>query len=205
VLEFAPWHTFRRLVAKHRGDFNVRTFRCIDHLLCMAFAQLTYRESLREIEACLLAQPTKLYHLGIRGNFNRSNLADANEARAWRIYGEFAQALTLRIARRLYAKEPLSVDLDNTVYAQDSTTIDLCLSLFPWALFRQTKAAIRLHTLLDLRGAIPAFIFISDCKPHDVNVLDVLLPEAGGRSASWSAPTSTSRGCMRCIRHMPSL
>jgi hypothetical protein len=144
----------------------------------MAFAQLTYRESLRDIEACLLAQPAKLYHLGIRGNVTRSNLADANESRDWRIYCEFAQAL-IRIARRLYAKEPLAIDLDNTVYALDSTTIDLCLSLFPWAPFRQTKAAIKLHTLLDLRGAIPAFIHISDGKLHDVNALDLLLPEAG--------------------------
>jgi hypothetical protein len=178
VMEFAPWQTFRRLVAKYRGDFNARTFRCLDLFLCMAFAQLTYRESLRDIEACLLAQPAKLYHLGIRGNVTRSNLADANESRDWRIYCEFAQAL-IRIARRLYAKEPLAIDLDNTVYALDSTTIDLCLSLFPWAPFRQTKAAIKLHTLLDLRGAIPAFIHISDGKLHDVNALDLLLPEAG--------------------------
>jgi hypothetical protein len=178
VMEFAPWHTFRRLVAKYRGDFNVRTFRCMDQFLCMAFAQLTYRESLRDIEACLGAQPAKLYHLGMRGNVTRSNLADANETRDWRIYCEFAQAL-IRIARRLYAQDPLAIDLDNTVYALDSTTIDLCLSLFPWAPFRQTKAAIKLHTLLDLRGAIPAFILISDGKLHDVHVLDVLLPEPG--------------------------
>lgn len=178
VMEFAPWHTFRRLVAKYRGDFNVRTFSCLDQFLCMAFAQLTYRESLRDIEACLSAQPAKLYHLGVRGKVSRSNLADANETRDWRIHCEFAQAL-IRIARRLYAKESLAVDLDSTVYALDSTTIDLCLSLFPWAPFRDTKAAIKLHTLLDLRGAIPAFIFISDGKLHDVNVLDVLLPEPG--------------------------
>lgn len=178
VMEFAPWHTFRRLVAKYRGDFNVRTFSCLDQFLCMAFAQLTYRESLRDIEACLSAQPAKLYHLGVRGKVSRSNLADANETRDWRIHCEFAQAL-IRIARRLYAEEPLAVDLDSTVYALDSTTIDLCLSLFPWAPFRDTKAAIKLHTLLDLRGAIPAFIFISDGKLHDVNVLDVLLPEPG--------------------------
>ena len=178
LMEFAPWHTFRRLVGKYRGDFNVRTFRCLDQFLCMAFAQLTYRESLRDIEACLGAQPAKLYHLGIRGNVTRSNLADANEARDWRIHCGFAQAL-IRIARRLYGKEPLAVDLANTVYALDSTTIDLCLSLFPWAPFRETKAAVKLHTLLDLRGAIPAFIFISDGKLHDVLVLDVLLPEPG--------------------------
>jgi hypothetical protein len=144
----------------------------------MAFAQLTYRESLRDIEACLCAQPTKLYHLGIRGKVSRSTLADANEVRDWRIYYEFAQAL-IRIARRLYAKQPLGIDLNETVYALDSTTIDLCLSLFPWAEFRATKAAVKLHTLLDLRGAIPTFIHISDGKLHDVNVLDLLVPEPG--------------------------
>jgi hypothetical protein len=178
VMEFAPWHTFRRLVTKYRGDFNVRTFSCLDQFLCMAFAQLTYRESLRDIEACLRAQPSKLYHLGLRGNVSRGALADANEARDWRIHFAFAHAL-IRIARRLYAEEPLAVDLKETVYALDATTIDLCLSLFPWAPFRQTKAAVKLHTLLDLRGAIPAFIHISDGKLHDVNVLDLLLPEPG--------------------------
>jgi Domain of unknown function (DUF4372)/Transposase DDE domain len=178
VMEFAPWHTFRRLIKKHRGDFNVRSFSCLDQFLCMAFAQLTYRESLRDIEACLRAQASKLYHLGVRGNISRSALADANETRDWRIYYEFAQAL-ITIGRRLYADEPLAVDLANTVYALDATTIDLCLSLFPWAPFRQTKAAIKLHTLLDLRGAIPTFIHISDGKLHDVNVLDILIPEAG--------------------------
>jgi hypothetical protein len=178
VMEFAPWHTFRRLVAKYRGDFNVRTFSCLDQFLCMAFAQLTYRESLRDIEACLRAQPTKLYHLGLRGKVSRSALADANESRDWRIYAEFAQAL-IRIARRLYAQEPLGINLHETVYALDSTTIDLCLTLFPWASFRKTKAAVKLHTLLDLRGGIPSFIHISDGKLHDVNVLDLLLPESG--------------------------
>jgi len=178
VMEFAPWHTFRRLVAKYRGDFNVRRFSCLDQFLCMAFAQVTYRESLRDIEACLRAQPTKLYHLGIRGQVSRSALADANESRDWRIYAEFAQAL-IRLARPLYAQEPLAVELANTVYALDTTTIDLCLSLFPWAPFRATKAAIKLHTLLDLRGAIPTFLHITDGKVHDVNVLDLLLPEPG--------------------------
>jgi len=178
VMEFAPWHTFRRLVAKYRGDFNVRSFSCLDQFLCMAFAQLTYRESLRDIEACLQAQPAKIYHLGIRGTVSRSALADANEGRDWRIYCEFAQAL-IRIARRLYAAEPLAVELSETVYALDATTIDLCLSLFPWAPFRSTKAAVKLHTLLDLRGAIPVFIHISDGKLHDVNVLDMLIPEPG--------------------------
>jgi len=178
VMEFAPWHTFRRLVAKYHGDFNVRTFSCLDQFLSMAFAQLTYRESLRDIEACLHAQPTKLYHMGLRGTMSRSALADANESRNWRIYAEFAYSL-IRTARRLYAQEPLAVDLAETVYALDATTIDLCLSLFPWAKFRTTKAAVKLHTLLDLRGAIPSFIHISDGKLHDVNVLDVLLPEPG--------------------------
>jgi Domain of unknown function (DUF4372)/Transposase DDE domain len=178
VMEFAPWHIFRRLVTKYRGDFNVRSFSCMDQFLCMAFAQLTYRESLRDIEACLRAQPTKLYHLGIRGKVSRSALADANESRDWRIYCEFAHAL-IPIARRLYADEPLAVDLDNTVYALDSTTIDLCLALFPWARFRTTKGAVKLHTLLDLRGSIPTFVHVSDGKVHDVNVLDLLIPEAG--------------------------
>ncbi len=178
VMEFAPWHIFRRLVAKYRGDFNVRSFSCLDQFLCMAFAQVTYRESLRDIEACLRAQPAKLYHLGIRGTVSRSALADANESRDWRIYAEFAQAL-IRRARPLYAHEPLAIDLSETVYALDATTIDLCLSLFPWAPFRATKAAIKLHTLLDLRGAIPTFLHITDGTVHDVNVLDLLLPEPG--------------------------
>lgn len=178
LMEFAPWHTFRRLVGKYRGDFNVRTFSCLDQFLCMAFAQLTYRESLRDVEACLRAQPAHLYHLGLRGRVSRAALADANERRDWRIYAEFAQALIV-IARKLYASERLEVDLHQSVYALDSTTIDLCLSLFGWARFQQTKAAVKLHTLLDLRGAIPSFIHISDGKLHDVNVLDLLLPEAG--------------------------
>jgi hypothetical protein len=178
VMEFAPWHTFRRVVNKYRGDFNVRTFSCMDQFLCMAFAQLTYRESLRDVEACLRAQPSKLYHLGLRGHVSRNTLAHANELRDWRIYCEFAQAL-VRIARRLYAKDSLGIDLSETVYALDSTTIDLCLSLFPWARFRETKAAVKLHTLLDLRGGIPSFIHISDGRLHDVNVLDVLITEPG--------------------------
>jgi hypothetical protein len=178
LMEFVPWHTFRRLVAKYRGDFNVRTFSCMDQFLSMAFAQLTYRESLRDIEACLRAQPTKLYHMGVRGKVSRSALADANESRDWRIFAEFTHAL-IRTARRLYANDSLPVDLAETVYALDATTIDLCLSLFPWAKFRTTKAAVKLHTLLDLRGAIPSFIHISDGKLHDVNVLDVLIAEPG--------------------------
>ena len=176
LMEFAPWHTFRRVVTKYRGDFNVRTFSCLDQFLCMAFAQVTYRESLRDIDACLRAQPSKLYHMGLRGKVSRSALADANERRDWRIYCEFAQAL-IRVARRLYANEPLGIDLAQTVYALDSTTVDLCLSVFPWARFRKHKAAVKLHTLLDLRGAIPTFVHVSDGKFHDVNVLDLLLPE----------------------------
>ena len=178
LLEFAPWHTFRHLVAKYQGNFNVRRFSCLDQFLCMAFAQLTYRESLRDIEACLRAQPEKLYHMGIRGNVSRSALADANESRDWRIYFEFAQSL-IELARELYANESLGIELKETVYALDSTTIDLCLSMFEWALFRQTKAAVKLHTLLDLRGSIPTFIHISDGKLHDVNVLDLIEPERG--------------------------
>lgn len=178
LMELAPWHTFRRLVSKYRGDFNVRTFSCLNQFLSMAFAQLTYRESLRDIEACLRSQTSKLYHMGFRGKVSRSALADANESRDWRIFAEFAQAL-IRIARRLYANDSLSVDLAETVYALDATTIDLCLALFPWAKFRTTKAAVKLHTLLDLRGAIPSFIHISDGKLHDVNVLDVLIAEPG--------------------------
>lgn len=178
VMTFAPWHTFRRLVRKYRGDFNIRSFSCLDQFLCMAFAQLTFRESLRDIEACLNAQAAKLYPLGIRGHVTRSNLADANESRDWRIYAEFAQAL-IRIARRLYAEDPLAVELENTVYALDSTTIDLCLSLFPWALFCSTKSAVKMHTLLDLRGNIPTFIHLSDGKLGDVNVLDRIVIEVG--------------------------
>ncbi len=178
VMEFAPWHTFRRLVTKYRGDFNVRRFSCLDQFLCLAFAQLTYRESLRDIESCLRAQPAKLYHLGLLGNISRSALADANEERDWRIYYEFAQAL-IRIARPLYANDPIGVEISETVYALDSTTIDLCLKLFPWAVFRATKAAVKLHTLLDLRGSIPTFAHVSDGKLHDVNVLDLLIVEPG--------------------------
>lgn len=178
VMDFLPWHTFRRLVAKYQGNFNIRTFSCLDQFLCMAFAQLTYRESLRDIEACLRAQSAKLYHLGIRGTVSRSALADANESRDWRIYYEFAQAL-IRIARPLYAREPIGVDFSETVYALDSTTIDLCLSMFPWAKFRKAKAAVKLHTLLDIRGSIPTFIHVSDGKFHDVNILDLLITEPG--------------------------
>ena len=178
VIDHLPIHTFRRCVVRYQGNRYVKSFSCLDQYLCMAFAQLTYRESLRALEACLRAQKDKLYHMGIRGGVSKSTLADANEARDWRIYADFAQSL-IRIARPLYADEELGLDLDNTVYALDASTIDLCLSVFPWALFRSTKSAVKLHTLLDLRGNIPAFIQISDGKLHDVNVLDLLLPEPG--------------------------
>jgi len=178
VMDHLPWKSFGRIVERYGGDHRVREFSCANQFRCMAFAQLTYRDSLRDIATCLRAQSTKLYHLGIRGRVARSTLADANEARDWRIYAEFAQHL-IRIARRLYIDEPFGVDLKQTVYALDSTTIDLCLTLFPWAPFRAAKAAIKLHTLIDLRGNIPSFIHISDGKLHDVNVLDELLPEPG--------------------------
>jgi len=178
LMDHLPWKSFGRIVERYGGDHRVRGFSCANQLRCMAFAQLTYRESLRDITTCLRAQSAKLYHLGIRGTVARSTLADANEARDWRIYAEFAQHL-IRIARRLYIDEPFGVDLKETVYALDSTTIDLCMTLFPWAPFRSTKAAIKLHTLIDLRGNIPSFIHISDGKLHDVNVLDILLPEPG--------------------------
>ncbi len=178
LMDFLPWTTFSRIVTRYRGDHRVRALSCAEQFRCMAFAQLTYRESLRDIEACLSAQSAKLYHMGFRKPVSRSTLADANERRDWRIYADFAQRLITQ-ARKLYAADSFGVELSNTVYALDATTIDLCLSVFPWAPFRSTKAAIKLHTLLDLRGAIPSFIHISDGKMHDVNVLDLLLPEAG--------------------------
>ena len=178
VVDFVPRHTFRRRVQRYQGDYGVRRFTCWQQFLAMLFAQLTYRESLRDIEACLKAAPEKIYHMGFTGPVSRSTLADANERRDWRIYADLAQALITE-ARRLYADESLEVDLDQTVYALDSSTIDLTLSLFPWASFRETKAAVKLHTLLDLRGNIPVFIWITDGKPHDVRVLDVLVPEPG--------------------------
>ena len=171
-MDFLPWTTFARIVGRYGGDRRVRTFPCAEHYRAMAFAQLTYRESLRDIEACLSAQSHKLYHMGFREPVRRSTLADANEARDWRIYAEFAQRLIAQ-ARKLYAQEDLGLELTNTVYALDSTTIDLCLSVFPWALFRSTKSAVKMHTLLDLRGSIPSFIHISDGKLHDVHALDL--------------------------------
>jgi hypothetical protein len=178
LMEHLPLHTFRRIVARYAGEHKVKSFSCLDHFLCMAFAQLTFRESLRDIETCLRAQQSKLYHLGIRSSVARNTLANANAVRDWRIYADFAQSL-IGIARPLYAEDTFGVDLKNTVYALDTTTIDLCLSVFPWAPFRSAKAAVKMHTLLDLRGNIPSFIHISDGKLHEVNILDQLLPEAG--------------------------
>jgi hypothetical protein len=178
LMQHLPLTTFRRCVTRYRGAFKVKSFSCLDQFLCMAFAQLTFRESLRDIEVCLRAQSSKLYHLGIRSAVARNTLANANAVRNWRIYADFAQSL-IGIARPLYAQESFGVDLHETVYALDTTTIDLCLSVFPWAVFRTAKAAIKLHTLLDLRGNIPTFIHSSDGKVHEVNVLDQLLPEPG--------------------------
>jgi Domain of unknown function (DUF4372)/Transposase DDE domain len=178
LMEHLPLTTFRRCVARYGGHHKVKRFTCLDQYLCMAFAQLTFRESLRDIEACLRTQSSKLYHLGIRSTVARNTLANANATRDWRIYCDFAQSL-IAMARRLYANEPFGIDLKDTVYALDATTIDLCLSVFPWAPFRSTKAAVKLHTLLDLRGNIPSFIHISDGKWHEVNLLDELIAEPG--------------------------
>ncbi len=178
LTDHLPLHEFRRCVQRYRGHYKVKSFSCLDQYLCMAFAQLTYRESLRDIEACLRAQRAKLYHMGLRGRVSRNTLANANEKRDWRIYADFAQAL-IAMARPLYIDEDFGVDLDDTVYALDATTIDLCLTLFPWAPFQRSKAAIKLHTLLDLRGNIPAFIHITGARWHDSWVLDELIPEPG--------------------------
>ena len=178
MMQHLPLTTFRRCVARYSGERKVQSFSCLDQFLCMAFAQLTFRESLRDIEACLRAQESKLYHLGIRSTAARNTLANANAVRDWRIYADFAQSL-IGIARPMYVDEPFGVDLQDTVYALDSTTVDLCLSVFPWARFQQHRAAIRLHTLLDLRGNIPTFIHISDGKMGDVKAIDHLVPEAG--------------------------
>jgi hypothetical protein len=178
LMDFLPLHTFRRCVARYPSSYPTKTFSHLDQYFCMAFAQLTFRESLRDIEVCLRAQESKLYHLGIRGHVARSNLSDANEKRDWRIYRDFANALIVE-ARRLYAGDAFGVDLDNTVYALDTTTIDLSLKVFPWAHFRSTKAAVKMHTQIDLRGNIPSFIHVSDGKMHEVNVLDLITPEPG--------------------------
>jgi hypothetical protein len=177
-MDFLPWKTFHRIVARYDGDARIRTLSCAEQYRAMVFAQLTYRESVRDIETCLSVQASKLYHMGFREPVRRSTLADANEARDWRIYAELAHRLIAQ-ARELYAGEDLGLELSNTVYALDSTTIDLYLSVFPWAHFRTNKAAVKMHTLLDLRGSIPSFIHISDGKLHDVHALDLLIPEAG--------------------------
>ena len=178
LMDFLPLDEFRTCVNRYNGNHNIRTFSCLDQFFCMAFAQLTYRESLRDIEVCLRSVQSKLYHIGIRGTISRSTLADANETRDWHLYADFAQVL-IHEAQKLYAKEPFGVELKETVYALDSSTVDLCLSLFPWAHFRKTKAAIKLHTLLNLRGNIPSFIKITDGKVGDVNILDDLISEPG--------------------------
>jgi len=178
IMEHLPEYEFQKCVARYRGDSHLRGFSCLDQYLAMSFAQLTYRESLRDIEACLRSVASKLYHMGLRGKVSRTTLADANESHDWRIFADFAQVL-IGIVRPLYAGDPIGVDLDASLYALDSTTIDLCLSLFPWARFRKHKAAVKMHTLLDLHGNIPTFISITDGKVHDVNILDQILPEAG--------------------------
>ena len=195
LMDFLPWSTFARIVARYGGDARVRTLCCAEQYRAMAFAQLTYRESLRDIEVCLSAQAPKLYHMGFREPVRRSTLADANETRDWRIYAEFAHRLIAQ-ARKLYAEESLGIELSNTVYALDSTTIDLCLSLFPWAHFRSTKAAVKMHTLLDLRGNIPTarrttFTLLICCSPKQAP------------STSWIAAISTSRAFTSCIRPAP--
>ncbi len=178
LIEFLPQYEFRKCVERYQGNYYVKSFSCWNQFLCMVFAQLTYRESLRDIESCLRSLKNKLYHMGIRGNISRSTLAYTNERRNWRIYADFAKILTHK-AKKLYINEPFGVDIDETVYAFDSTTIDLCLFLFPWAQFRKHKGAIKMHTLLNLRGSIPEFIRITDGKVHDVNILDELYPEPG--------------------------
>ena len=178
LLDFFPKYEFDKCVARYGGHHRIRHFSCLDQFLCMAFAQLTGRESLRDIETCLKALQSKLYHVGFRGKIARSTLADANEKRSWRIYADFAQLL-ISHARQLYADDDFGLELEQTVYALDSTTIDLCLALFPWAKFRKRKGAVKMHTLLDLRGNIPATVIITHGKVHDVNLLDRLLIEAG--------------------------
>lgn len=178
IMNFMPQRTFRQCVERYQGDFSVKSFSCLDQYRVMAFAQLTYRESLRDIEACLRSQSGKLYHMGMRSPVSRSTLAEANEHRDWRIYADFAHYL-IAIARKLYMDEPTVLDLEQTVYALDATTIDLCLSMFPWARFRKNKGAVKLHTLLDLQGNIPTFIHISDGKIHEVSVLDMVPLESG--------------------------
>ena len=178
LIAFLPDREFRRCVARYGGDQRLRGFSCWDQFLCMAFAQFTYREGLRDIEACLRSSPDKLYHMGIRGRVSRSTLADANESHDWRIFADFAQILIAR-ARVLYAHDPFGAELQGSAYALDSTTIDLCLAMFPWARFRERKGAVKMHTLIDLHGNIPLFVCVTNGKVHDVNVLDQIVPEAG--------------------------
>jgi len=178
IMEFLPLYEFRKCVKRYHGDYKVKSFSCMDQFLCLAFAQLTFRESLRDIEACLRSMQGKLYHMGIRGHVSRNTLSNANNQRDWHIYADFAQILMHR-ARPLYAHDPFGVALDDTIYALDSTTIDLCLTLFPWARYQRDHGAVKIHTLLDLRGPIPAFIDITDGKVADVDILDSLIPEAG--------------------------
>jgi len=178
IMDYLPMYEFRKCVDRYNGNYHTSSFTCMDQFLCMAFAQLTYRESLRDIEACLRARQEKLYHLGIRGRISRSTLADANEKRDWRIYADFCQILISQ-ARSLYVNEDFGIELEDTAYALDSTTIDLCLSLFPWAAFRKHKAAVKMHTLMDIRGNIPSFIEVTSGNVHDVNILDMLVPEPG--------------------------
>jgi hypothetical protein len=203
VMDFVPWTSFHRIVAKYRGDIGVRTLRCTEHFRIMAFAQITYRESLRDIEACLGAQPAKLCSMGLRDPVARSTLADANELRDWRLWSDLAAVLIKR-ARKLYLKDDFGLDLANTVYALDSTTIDLCLSLFPWADFRSTKAAVKMHTLLDLRGPIPSLIIFPTAK-WAMPWLSISSRQSPGPSTSWIAAMSISGDFMRFIKREPSL
>ena len=201
LMDFLPWTTFSRLVDRHGGDRYAKSFACTEQFRVMAFAQLTYRESLRDIEVCLSAQAAKLYHMGFRHEIKRSTLADANETRDWRIHAEFAQCLIVQ-ARQLYMGDSFGIELENTAYALDSTTIDLCLSLFPWALLRTTKSAVKMHTLLDLRGNIPSFIHISDGNLGDVKVLDILVLEPGAFYIMDRGYLDFQR--LYCIRPAPS-
>src|SRR5499433_159766 len=178
LMNFVPRYEFRLCVEQYRGDYKVQSFSCWDQFLTMAFAQLTYRESLRDIEACLRARSTKLYHMGIRSRVSRNTLAHANQVRDWRIYADFAQVL-IRTARQLYADESFGLELEQAIYALDSTVVDLCLSLFPWAQFRRHKSAVKIHTLLDLRGSIPINVYVTGGQVHDVNLLDQVVPESG--------------------------
>jgi hypothetical protein len=220
VMDFLPKKIFRQCVDRYQGNYKVRYFSSFDQFLCMAFAQLTYRESLRDIECCLRAFQKKLYHMGIRGKVSRSTLADANENRDWRIYSDFAQVL-IHHARQLYINDDFGLQLQETVYALDATIIDLCLSVFPWARFRKSKGAIKLHTLLDLRGSIPSFIAITHGKVHEVNILDELIPEAGAiyimdrgyldferlytlhQNSAFFIVREKSNACLRRIYSMP--